>query len=286
MPVIPTLLRRGLRLAPWLGLAALTVMFGRTLFERDAAPRVAGPQSSGRCEVAAPGPSGRSDFTTRSGLAVRVITPADYAADTRYGLLVLFPPAGFSRVASERFYGATAVATGAGFVVATSDALPLSKRAVAVQTEVAAEVLQRWCIDPLRLVFAGHSDGGALAQGVVLRGGPEAIRPAAILASGAGIREDDLAGEVCPGTLSVTILHSAADERFPGYGAGVAAWWTRCMKCDEAPRPSGPGVCVEALRCAPDGRVRHCEGGETHGQRPHAFVDELRTSLERTRRSR
>jgi polyhydroxybutyrate depolymerase len=274
------------RLLPWLVPAALIAYFGRIAFETAPEPAAAGPQSSGRCDAPAPGPPGRSAMTTPSGLAVSVVTPSDYAADARYGLLVLYPPAGFSRAASERFYGVTARATGAGFVVAMSDALPLSRRAIAVQAEVAAEVRQRWCIDPGRIVFAGHSDGGALAQGVVLRGGPDTARPVAVLSSAAGIRPEDLAAESCPPPLAVTILHSAADERFPGYGAGVAAWWARCLKCEVPPRVAVPGTCAEAMRCAPNGMVRHCEGSETHSQRPRAFVDELLTSLERTRRPR
>lgn len=273
-------LQRVVRFAPWLLLTALVALFGRSLLTQNPEPRAAGPQSSGPCEVPAPGPAGRSAFTTASGLGVTVITPTDYRPDSRYGLLVLFPPAGFSRVASERFYGVTAEATGAGFVVAASDALPLSRRAVQVQAEVAAETLRGWCIDPGRVVFAGHSDGGALSQGVVLRGAREAVRPAAILASGAGIREEDLAAEHCPPALAVTILHSAADERFPGYGPGVARWWAGCFSCGPLPAIPEQGACVDAPQCADRGAVRYCEGGEAHSRRPEAFIETLRRLLD------
>jgi polyhydroxybutyrate depolymerase len=266
---------RAVRIAQCVFVAALPVLFGRNLFQSAPAPRAAGPHTSGTCETPAPGPEGRSNLALRSGLGVTVITPTDYRAERRYGLLVLYPPAGFSRPASERFYDLTGEATAAGFIVAMSDPIPLSARAIHLQSEVAGEVRRRWCIDPHRVVFAGHSDGGSISQGTLLRGGPDALRPTAVIASGAGIRAEDLVAESCPPPVAITVLHSVRDERFPGYGEGVARWWARCFACEALPASAALGTCVEARHCTPGSSVRLCRGGEAHSQRPQGFTEQL-----------
>jgi polyhydroxybutyrate depolymerase len=272
-------LRRAARLAPWLLALALAILFGRTLLRPPPAASPAGPQSAGVCAAPAPGPAGRSETSTPLGLGVTVITPTDYRADLRYGLLVLFPPAGFAPSAAERFYDVTAAATAAGFVVALSAPLPLSAAAVRRQSEVAATVAARWCIDTRRVVFAGHSDGGALAQGVVLRGVAEGIQPAAIVSSGAGIRAEDLSRETCPAPLSVSILHSRGDEHFPDYGEGAARWWASCFSCEPLPAATGADTCRVASRCAPGARVEFCAGTESHATRPPRFAERLQAAL-------
>ena len=275
-------LARLARAAPWLLALSLAILFGRTLLQPAPEARPAGPQSAGVCEAAAPGPAGRSETSTPRGLGISVVTPTDYRADRRYGLLVLFPPAGFAPSAAERFYGVTAAATAAGFVVALSAPLPLSAIAVQRQAEVAATVAGRWCIDPRRVVFAGHSDGGSLSQGVLLRHATETVRPTAILASGAGIRAEDLARETCPAPLSVTILHSGRDEHFPGYGEGAAHWWARCFSCAPLPARITSDTCSVARHCAPGARVEFCAGTESHATRPARFTERLQAVLDST----
>jgi len=258
---------------------ALAILFGRILLQPAPTASPAGPQSAGVCAGPAPGPAGRSETRTFHGLGITIITPTDYHADQRYGLLVLFPPAGFAPSAAERFYDVTAAATAAGFVVAVSAPLPLSAAAVRRQSEVAAAVAGRWCIDTRRVVFAGHSDGGSLAQGVVLRHADGDVRPAAIVSSAAGIRAEDLARETCPAPLSVSILHSRGDEHFPDYGEGAARWWARCFSCEPLPAAIDADTCRVASRCAPGARLEFCAGSEGHATRPARFAERLLAAL-------
>jgi len=272
-------LTRVARAAPWLLVLSLAILFGRTLLQPSPEARPAGPQSAGLCEAPAPGPAGRSETSTPHGLEISVVTPTDYRADRRYGLLVLFPPAGFAPSAAERFYDVTATATAAGFVVALSAPLPLSASAIRRQSEVAAAVAGRWCIDTRRVVYAGHSDGGSLAQGAVLRRTVQGVRPAAIVSSAAGIRAEDLARETCPAPLSVSILHSRGDEHFPDYGEGAARWWASCFSCEPLPAATGADTCRVASRCAPGARVEFCAGTESHATRPPRFAERLQAAL-------
>lgn len=255
-------------------------LFATSLFESPPAARAAGQRAVGLCTDPPAGERGRHELTSRQGLRVTVITPTDYEARHRYGLLVFFPPAGFSRKASERFYRFTGDATLAGYIVAFTDALPLSKRAIEVQGDVVDDVAQRWCIDRDRIVYAGHSDGGALSQGIELRRAAPAVQPLAIFASAAGIRAEDLARERCPAPTAVSILHSAGDERFPNYGRDVAQWWARCFACASTPDNPGPGRCADASGCQGGSAVRYCETQEGHSQRPALFSEQLQLLLQ------
>lgn len=215
---------------------------------------------------AGPGQAGRATVNTPQGLRSQVVAPANYDPQRAWGLIVAYPPAGFSGAAAERFYGLTEQATARGWIVAYPQALPLSQRALQVQAGVVDAVASRWCVNPARVVLLGHSDGGSVAQGVALRGW---VRPAAIVASGAGIRGEDLARERCPQPRpqAVTVLHSAQDERFPGWGEGTARWWAACLGCD-AP-PPGPG-CVSAPNCQ-GSRLVLCRHGGGHAAPPPAL---------------
>lgn len=210
------------------------------------------------------GQPGRGSITTPDGLAARVVAPANYVPDRAWGLIVAYPPAGFSGAAAERWYGLTEQATARGWIVAYPDALPLSRRAVDLQAGVPAAVAAQWCVHPQRVVLLGHSDGGSLAQGVVLRSG---LRPLAVVASGAGIRGTDLDPETCPPPTAVTVVHSARDERFPGWGEDTARWWAGCFGC--AAPPPGDG-CVAAPGCHA-GRVVLCRHTGAHAQLPDAL---------------
>ncbi len=243
----------------------------------------AGAQSGATCAEPLSGARGRQELTTSRGLDVAVITPTDYDGQHRYGLLFMLPPAGFSRAASERFYQLTREATAAGYIVAFSNSVPLSTQAIRVQGEAVAELRRRWCIDSDRIILAGHSDGGSLAQGVLLRQAASEHWPAAILASAAGIRKDDLAQEICPAPVTVTILHSVTDERFADYGMGVAQWWARCFACEALPVPPGPGKCSDARQCTGRAGVRYCETTEAHSHYPTQFAEQLRPLLQAAR---
>ncbi|HSV70992.1 MAG TPA: hypothetical protein VLI72_12845 [Methylibium sp.] len=219
-----------------------------------------------------PGAAGRDDgVRTPDGLAISVRTPSDYDATHGYPLLVVYPPAGNSRVDSERFYGLTEEATRRGYVLAYSAAVSLSRRALALQQRVAETVASRWCIDTARLAFIGHSDGASVAQGVLLRGDAKALRPGHVLASAAGIRGADLQSERCPRPTRLTIVHGSRDELFPGYGRETARWWAGCFACAAAGRLDGQlaaDTCIDLGPCREGGGVRYCEASEPHTRWP------------------
>ena len=211
-----------------------------------------------------------------------VVTPTDYDGVHRYGLLVMFPPAGFNSEASERFYQLTRLATAAGYLIAFSNAVPLSTIAIKIQGDMVNEVASKWCIDPERIVLGGHSDGGSLAQGVVLRQSIGNIQATGIFSSASGIQGADLQIERCPLPRRVSVVHSSSDERFPKFGRGVANWWAQCFACQSLPDIPDGQACIEATGCAEGGALRYCETKGTHAQLPPLFQEEIRKFLTKT----
>ena len=219
------------------------------------------------CPANLSGTAGRhNDEQTVSGLTFTVVAPLNYLADHRYGLLMVFPPAGFSKEMAEHYYQLTSAGNTQGYVVVYSSAIPLSKRALKLQSEVVPQVMSRWCIDPARVVFAGHSDGGSLATGLTVRPDNGSVLPGRVVISAAGITEEDLRLEKCPAPLNVTVLHNPKDDLFPGYGAGTTRWWGDCMQCsaDVAIENSG----CELRQCSQGKVLRHCVTAEPHTRWP------------------
>ena len=128
-------------------------------------------------------PGRLADGRTPGGLRFTVVAPRNYQPQMQHGLLVVFPPAGLTRDGAERFYGLTSQANEHGFVVVYSDAIPLSTQALKLQSEVAPWVMARWCIDPHRLVFAGHSDGGSISTGLAVRSTHGSVNPSHLVIS-------------------------------------------------------------------------------------------------------
>ena len=216
------------------------------------------------------GPAGGTDRAlTADEIAFSVRTPSNYDPRLAHPLLVVFAPAGRHRFASEAFYALTREATAAGFVVAYPDHLRLSLRAFDALGQVAGLVAASWCVDPARVFLAGHSDGASSAAAIAfLR--KSAPAPSAIALSAAGIRGQDLAAYACPAPLSVLVIHSRNDTRFPppSYGPDAARWWATCNRCvPQAPRPVDAG-CVEYAGCAAGTRTRYCEVDDAHEQWP------------------
>jgi polyhydroxybutyrate depolymerase len=219
------------------------------------------------CEDHPRGQAGRDmDRLTAGGLRFAVVAPKNYQPDQQHGLLMVFPPAGFSRDGAERFYGLTAQAHRHGFVVVYSDAIPLSTQALRLQSEVVPWVMAHWCIDPNRLVLAGHSDGGSVSAGLALRFAKASVTPSHLVISAAGIQGDDLQKETCPAPMQVNILHSPKDERFPNYGASTVAWWSRCMQCTESIIQDESGCTVRS--CTSGKQLRYCPTQEPHAKWP------------------
>ena len=218
------------------------------------------------CPAGMTGTAGRHmDLHTPSGLRYSVIAPSNYEPTHRYGLLMMFPPAGFSNETSERYYKLTEQAHRQGYVVVFSSAVPLSSRALRMQTEVVPAVTATWCIDEQRVVLAGHSDGGSVTTGLTVRSSVLPT-PRNIVVSAAGITAEDLQQEPCPRPLNVTVLHSPKDDLFPGYGAGTVKWWAQCMQCTEEVHTEVSGCQVQ--RCGQGNVLRYCVTTESHVKWP------------------
>jgi polyhydroxybutyrate depolymerase len=218
------------------------------------------------CQTGLAGTAGRhTDLRTPGGLKYTVVAPANYNPQRQHGLLIMYPPAGFGSASAERYYQFTTPANQQGFIVVYSDAIPLSTQALRLQSEIATQVVGRWCIDPKRVVYAGHSDGGSIATGLAVRDRDNPVQPTHLLVSAAGIRGEDLHEEACPAPLHVNLLHNPQDERFADYGAGAARWWSACMQCTDAVKEANG---CEIKRCAQGRTLRHCETTETHAQWP------------------
>jgi polyhydroxybutyrate depolymerase len=204
-------------------------------------------------------------LATPGGARFKVRAPPNYDPNRAHPLLLVFPPAGFSADATESHAGLTVAATRAGFVVAFAEHRPLSPAWVRIQAEIPAAVMRHWCIDPARVVLAGHFDGGTVAEAAAFL---QAIDPPplGVVASGAGTRAGDLATQSCPAPPSVLILHSRDDTHFPtpAFGESMARWWAGCNRCRPDGKPDEAG-CLVFGGCEGGSVTRFCE---THG--PHA----------------
>jgi polyhydroxybutyrate depolymerase len=214
------------------------------------------------------------NIVSPDGLQIMVRTPLNYLSDRRFPLLVVFPPAGLSRRESERFYHLTQEATRDGMLVAYSDHLPLSRRAVEMQAGVADAVASRFCIDGSRIVYFGHSDGGSMAEGISTVNS-SATRPRTIVASAAGIKGEDLDKSGCPFAANAMIVHNSKDELFPDFGRGTAAHWAKCAGCKPMDIHGDVEGCRNFEGCRGNLRVAYCEVKSTHAQWPEVNATAL-----------
>ena len=266
----PNWVRWGQRLLLMVGLSGLLAVFALSWFKSPLPDAADSHRSLAQgCTDHPRGQPGRlADGRTPGGLRFTVVAPRNYQPQMQHGLLVVFPPAGLTRDGAERFYGLTSQANEHGFVVVYSDAIPLSTQALKLQSEVAPWVMARWCIDPHRLVFAGHSDGGSISTGLAVRSTHGSVNPSHLVISAAGIQGDDLKLETCPAPTHVTVLHNPKDERFPNYGASTVAWWSQCMQCTETVTQDENGCVVRS--CKQGKLLRHCSTQEAHAKWPAA----------------
>lgn len=220
-------------------------------------------------DIEAPG-SVTKGFTIegQDHLGIRVRLPINYQARRAYPLLVVYPPAGYDRFAAERFYGITEEATRQGWIIAYSDARPLSLHAVKLQAGVADAVAHAFCISKGQIATFGHSDGGALAQGTVALM-PSYLKPRAIFASAAGIRRSDLEEGGCPARVSVMIAHNRRDQRFPDYGRDAARFWAACGGCRALDvEDLRNDACRRSSGCAEGTEVTYCDVSTPHEEFP------------------
>jgi polyhydroxybutyrate depolymerase len=213
---------------------------------------------------------------TAAGLHFSVTTPRNYRADFSHRLLMVWAPAGLNERLSERFTGVTGLATEHGFVVVHSRSIPLGEKALRALAEIPAAVMAKWCIDPVRIAYTGHSDGGTLSNVLAVLPGL-GQRPAVIAPSAMGMQEQDMAAFACPSPTPVMLMHNKGDHHFPDYGVGVAAWWARCNGCsgdlETADFPgceAFSGCVVPTLLCRAPGGHAHWPGFE---HRMIEFID-------------
>jgi polyhydroxybutyrate depolymerase len=204
-----------------------------------------------------------------AGIRYSVRTPANYDGAVAHPLLLVYPGAGQSRLAIERFTGLTKAATAAGLVVAYTDHRRLSLKTLDELAMIPTHIATKWCVDTQRIFLTGHSDGGTAASAIAFREA-NAPRPRAIAPSAAGLRATDLNAYSCPPALSVMVLHNSNDELFPGFGVQAAQWWATCNGCDLTKPDRGFDGCIEYSRCSKHVEVRYCEHAGGHRLWPDA----------------
>jgi polyhydroxybutyrate depolymerase len=254
-------------------LAVVAVAIGLPLWR--GMPRLHSPQDTeiaaheygaepGSCEPQSrPGPGGASSAEeTEKHVRYLVKTPSNYDPTRAHPLIVVYAPHGANRYLSERYVGLTREATRAGFVIAYADSRPLDRQTIADLATIPERVAARWCIDPKRIFFTGHSDGATVATAITV-GQQSQHPPAAIAPSAAGFRGEDLATFACPPPVAVMVLANRDDELFPGYGREAARWWAACNGCGATPQARADG-CLEYTDCAPGGTTLYCESPGRH----------------------
>ena len=263
-----TWVHKGQWLIGALALMGFLYMVGKSWIKPPAPVPAASVRSlTGSCDQVLSGQAGRTDsLKTPNGLRYSVVAPSNYVSNKRHGLLMMFPPAGFDHEMAEHYYQLTTQANSQGYVVVYSASIPLSARALRLQNEVVPQVLASWCIDPQRIVYAGHSDGGTLSTGLTVRAQAQEPAPSSIVASAAGITQEDLQQEPCPAPLNVTVLHNPKDNLFPGFGEGAVKWWGQCMQCAEPAQTESTGCTVR--QCSQGKVLRHCVTPEPHVKFP------------------
>ena len=213
------------------------------------------------------GIEGAKNLQTTGGTNFSVRVPANYQADVRHPLLVIYAPGGRRRQASERLVSITAAATSSGFIVAFADDQPLSVETILDLGTVPELVSEHWCVDPDRIFLTGHSNGGTVASALAFLHETPVV-PRGIAPSAAGINSEDLATQTCPAPLSVMVMHSADDKLFSGFGSQTAAWWANCNLCNVDQVTQLANGCVAYIQCAPGVQTIYCEGRGPHTRWP------------------
>lgn len=191
---------------------------------------------------------------------VRVRAPANYDAQIPHALLIVLSPAGFGPGLTERFTGLTHTATARGLVVAYVAARPLRTDLPQQLANLPARIARHWCIDATRITYAGHSDGGTLAQVIALHAASPT--PRAVFSSAGGLRESDFDTLQCPPRAEVLLMHGRADSHFPDYGASAARGWARCLGCSGVAAQSDAAGCTSWRDCR--GSLRLCDHAGGH----------------------
>ena len=224
-----------------------------------------------------PGKAGLTDDNKISnGASYNLRTPSNYQKTVAHPLIVVFAPAGINARRSERYVHLTQEATSAGFIIAYANNIRLSLKAIDKLSKIPSDVQENWCIDPSRIYYTGHSDGGSISNALSFL--PTATtKPAAIAPSASGIDGESLKTYDCPTPLPVMVFHNTDDSHFEGFGKQSADWWANCNQCDDELAEADKNGCRAYKNCpSAASQTYYCEGPGSHEDWPsknHVILD-------------
>lgn len=205
---------------------------------------------------------------TTSGASYNLRTPSNYRSDVAHPLIVVFAPAGTSANKSERHVHLTKEATEAGYLIAYADNIRLSLSAIEKLSSIPQDIKEKWCVDPSRIYYTGHSDGGTITNALTFLPTPE-FKPTAIAPSAAGIDGESLKEYECPSPLSVMVFHNTDDSHFEGFGKQAADWWANCNQCNTELNKIDNNGCRSYKDCPTSAKTYYCEGPGSHAKWPN-----------------
>ncbi|PCJ12147.1 MAG: poly(3-hydroxybutyrate) depolymerase [Gammaproteobacteria bacterium] len=234
------------------------------------------PENPGHCQgqVKTALAGHTSNQKTPLGFRFSVKTPSNYQASFPHPLLVVYAPS-IGGSLMEKFVGLTRVATQTGYIIAYVDGKSLSLKSIVELGQVPLEIANHWCINPQRIYFTGHSDGGTVSSALVfLEESP--VTPRAIAPSAAGINGQEFEKMQCPIPTSIMVMHNKDDSHFPGFGQQAANWWAQCNQCDTTFSPTDTEQCVRYDNCPSNIETLYCEGQGGHIRWPRLNQEMIR----------
>jgi polyhydroxybutyrate depolymerase len=222
------------------------------------------------CSTAPSGAAGSiDDNITPTGARYNLRTPTNYQASVAHPLVVVFAPAGTSAKRSERLTHLTQQATAKGFIIAYANNIRLSLKAIESLASIPTDIQKKWCIDPERVYYTGHSDGGTVSHALSFLPDSTA-KPTAIAPSAAGLDTVSLQQYPCPAPTAVMVFHNTDDSHFDGFGRQAADWWASCNQCSGELTAVDQQGCRRYKACPSTGaQTYYCEGPGTHVDWPN-----------------
>jgi len=221
------------------------------------------------CLTDKPGSVGHSeDNKTELGISYNLRTPANYKPSVAHPLIVVFAPAGTSARKSERHTHLTKEATEAGFIISYANNKRLSLKVLKQLSSLSKDIQEKWCINPNRIYYTGHSDGGTISNALTFLPDLD-TKPTAIAPSAAGMDKKSLEQYSCPKPLPVMVFHNTDDSHFEGYGKQAADWWANCNQCNNELSPADVNGCRSYNNCPTGAKTYYCEGPGSHADWPN-----------------
>jgi len=216
------------------------------------------------------------DNATSENAHYNLRTPTNYDPAVAHPLIVVFAPASINATRSERYVYLTQEATAAGFIIAYAKNIRLSMKAIETLSTIPADIEEKWCVDPSRIYYTGHSDGGTLSNALTFL--PSAsTKPAAIAPSASGINGESFKAYDCPSPLPVMVFHNTDDTHFEGFGKQSADWWANCNQCSSELAEADKNGCRAYKGCpSKASQTYYCEGPGSHEDWPnknHVIID-------------